>query len=305
MQKLVLRSCSVALILALAAGAVFFSVPGDSIADRANAVKAFGAQASHVYTEVKSLFDGGSQPPSKTAPVKVGASKSTKSGQAGTAKVQPVKAEATVPPQTAGQVPSRGGTKLGAGEGNAIAWDKVAKALEQAVFRELNRVRREHGLSEFKWNDQVAEMARLKSIEVMETGLMTHNSTKYGYAYKMYQEAGIPFKIAGEVLYATELPAYETKKVAMHIVEGWMKSHAHREAVLTPDFTEAGVGVAWTQEGVTVKDADSGQLYEGGTTCTNALFYAPGEDTTGAYDKSPSIKEILEKVGALPDKVPR
>lgn len=292
MRRAAVTICSLAFAGVLLAGGTLAALPGESAAQKLTAGEQVWGTISKAAAMVRDAIrivtgrDGERQPEiSKPA-------SSTKN----TAKA------ASFVPHPKHAAPAADGKsvdrKLGAGEGNVNARDKTARALEQAVFRELNRVRRDHKLPEFRANEQIAEMARLKSIEILETGIVTHDSPKYGYAVDMYKKARLPMGAGGGVMSAIRHPADDVEFVATEMVKGLLESTPHRQQILDPVFQEVGVGVAWVSKPVPFIDAYTGKQHEM-TVCMNALLYTPLENPPEgpAYSDFPSIKDIIKGPG--------
>lgn len=143
--------------------------------------------------------------------------------------------------------------------------------VEKGTLEEINRERAARGLKPLVWDDKVAEMARLKSIEALETRVFSHKSPRYGYADDMLLAAGIQLgtasEVAGEYAGDSEMP----KKA----VGGWMNSPPHRRIILSEDFERIGIGVARASEIVMV---DAGGPEPVPTRWMyNALLYTPAK----------------------------
>lgn len=114
------------------------------------------------------------------------------------------------------------------------------RQLELKVFTAANRQRQLHGLSQLAWSEPVAEQARLHSVNMMERGFFSHTDPVRGATAKRLNSAGIGWSRSGENIFR-ERGMDDPPNVAM---EGWMRSPAHRQSLLDPQFTETGVGVA-------------------------------------------------------------
>lgn len=292
MRRAAATICSLVLAGVLLAGGTLAALPGQSAAQKLAAGENVWGSVSKVAGMVWDLvriiagIDGDQHSKaSKPAPP----AKNT--AKAASPAPQPKQAAPAADGKPAGR-------KLGAGEGNVNARDKTARALEQAVFRELNGVRREHKLPEFRANEQIAEMARLKSIEILETGIVTHDSPKYGYAVDMYKKAGLPMAAGSEVAFETRRHIEDAENLASIVVKGWLDSPPHRRQILHPIFEEVGVGVAWVPEPVWLQKKDTGEQAEMRVS-VNVLLYAPLEHPPEgpAYSEFPSIEDIIKGPG--------
>lgn len=149
------------------------------------------------------------------------------------------------------------------------ARDSKALNMEQAIFKAINEERKRRGLKPFVWDEKVAELARLKSIENFEIGKLTHQSPKYGWAVEMYEKFGIKFRKGSEVAAGRSVGDADPVEVAL----SWFESPSHC-AVLTDNYERAGVGVAWTDKNVilhedrSVSDDPTGWVF-------NVLVYTP------------------------------
>lgn len=150
------------------------------------------------------------------------------------------------------------------------ARDSKSLAMEKEIFNVINEKRKGLGLEPFIWNDKIAEMARLKSIEAFEIKLVTHKSPQYGYAADMYHKYGVPFKEAAEVLQWGSSGFFNSKA----IVEGWFKSPLHREVLTSSTLKHIGIGLAWAEKPVILKDNSDGAEYPS-VFVVNGLLYTP------------------------------
>lgn len=293
MRKAAVMLCSLAMAGVLLAGGTLAALPGQSAAQKlAAGEQVWGtiSKAAGMVRDAIRIMTGADRGRQDAAPKPASPAK-------GAAKA------ASPAPQPKQAVPAAGGKsatrKLGAGEGNVNARDETARAIEEVVLRELNRVRKEHGLQELRLNEQVAEMARLKSIEVMETGIVTHNSAKYGYMTDMYDKAGLHYATAGEVMYQygsrSAGLARDANRVGVGAVKGWLESPGHRRQILEPAFQEVGIGVAWVPRLVLLRKQDTGEEAEMAV-CVFALFLAPS-DRPKEHSDFPSIKDIIKGPG--------
>lgn len=114
------------------------------------------------------------------------------------------------------------------------------------VFNILNEKRREMGLYELEWSDQLAELARVHSDDMASHDLFSHRGSDGTMVDERADRlhlgawAGIGENIAFMQNFAD--PA------GTAIVE-WLKSPSHRSNMLSPQWKETGVGVTVTKEG--------------------------------------------------------
>ncbi|MFZ5987056.1 MAG: SafA/ExsA family spore coat assembly protein [Bacillota bacterium] len=116
------------------------------------------------------------------------------------------------------------------------------KAQENEVIRLVNIERSKKGLQALKTNWQVSRVARYKSQDMVDKGYFSHTSPTYGSPFRMMESFGIRYSAAGEnIAMGQRTPA--------EVMNAWMNSPGHRNNILSPSFTEIGVGLAKAQNG--------------------------------------------------------
>lgn len=132
---------------------------------------------------------------------------------------------------------------------------------EQEVIRLTNIEREKHGLHPLKMDKKLGEVARKKSVDMMENNYFSHESPTYGSPFDMMVTFGVTYYSAGENIARGQTTPKE-------VVQAWMDSEGHKENILYPDYTHIGVGFVqdgnyWTQEFVKqVDDTVSQTAYE-------------------------------------------
>lgn len=106
---------------------------------------------------------------------------------------------------------------------------------EKAMLLLVNRERKDHGLPPLKLDENLVEVARLKSRDIVEEDYFSHQSPTYGSPFDMLEAFGISYRMAAE-----NLAGHQTVEQAH---EGLMNSENHRKNILTPSFTHIGIGV--------------------------------------------------------------
>ncbi len=99
----------------------------------------------------------------------------------------------------------------------------------------VNTERAKAGLAALRIDSDLAGLARLKSVDIIELGYFSHTSPTYGTPFEMMRAAGVSYTYAGE-----NLAAATSLELAF---EGLMGSAGHRENILRKEFTHIGVGV--------------------------------------------------------------
>ncbi len=114
---------------------------------------------------------------------------------------------------------------------------------ENEVIRLVNVERTKRGLQPLKANWELSRVARLKSQDMANKGYFSHQSPTYGSPFNMMENFGIRFSSAGEnIAFGQKTPA--------QVMTAWMNSPGHRANILSPSYTEIGVGLARNKNGV-------------------------------------------------------
>jgi uncharacterized protein YkwD len=128
------------------------------------------------------------------------------------------------------------GTLAKTEEPDASKWRLVEMGTEQEIFDLTNVIRVRNNLKPLHWDETTAEVAYGHSKDMSENNDFSHLSKKYGSLSDRLKKAKVTYQTAGENIAAnyTDAPA---------VVEGWLNSKNHRDALLNKDFTHIGVGV--------------------------------------------------------------
>ncbi|MDT8716377.1 hypothetical protein IAI10_06880 [Clostridium sp. 19966] len=122
-------------------------------------------------------------------------------------------------------------------------------AQENEVIRLVNVQRSRRGLPALSKNNSLCTVARYKSQDMINKHYFSHMSPTYGSPFKMMETFGIKFSAAGEnIAMGQRTPA--------EVMNSWMNSSGHRANILSPAYTQIGVGLAvnksgthyWTQQ---------------------------------------------------------
>lgn len=122
------------------------------------------------------------------------------------------------------------------------------KSIESEVVRLVNVERAKVGLPALKENWQLSRIARYKSQDMINKNYFSHYSPTYGSPFDMIESFGIKFSAAGENIAMGQ-------RTPQEVMNAWMNSPGHRSNILSPSYTEIGVGLAkdkagrcyWTQ----------------------------------------------------------
>lgn len=111
----------------------------------------------------------------------------------------------------------------------------VVPADEATMLKLVNQERIKYHLGLLKLNSRLVKAARMKARDIADKDYFDHISPVYGSPFEMMTKLGIKFRMAAE-----NLAGHQTVEQA-HI--GLMNSPGHRKNILTPEFTDIGIGV--------------------------------------------------------------
>ncbi|MDK2822264.1 MAG: hypothetical protein PWQ67_22 [Clostridia bacterium] len=106
---------------------------------------------------------------------------------------------------------------------------------ENEMLNYINQARKEAGVAPLKMTPQLVELARLKSLDMIEKNYFAHTSPTYGSPFDMMKKFGISYSTAGENL------AGHYSVPGAH--DALMNSSGHRQNILNPSFTHIGIGI--------------------------------------------------------------
>jgi len=112
---------------------------------------------------------------------------------------------------------------------------KSLASYEQQVFELVNKERAARGLATFKYNTNLAHVARLKSQDMINRGYFDHNSPTYGSPFDMMKAHGVSYRTAGENIAGNQ--TVERAHTAL------MNSSGHRANILNANYTHVGIGI--------------------------------------------------------------
>lgn len=106
----------------------------------------------------------------------------------------------------------------------------------QNVFKAVNEVRKEQGLSKLNPNPKLVKAAQDKANDMAFKGYFAHKYEGKNLRY-FIQKAGYRYSIAGENL-GVEFTSAED------LLESWMNSKTHKGVILNPKYKDTGIGIA-------------------------------------------------------------
>ena len=112
---------------------------------------------------------------------------------------------------------------------------------EEEVIELTNAERKKAELPPLKMNAKLMTAARGHAANMAKQDKLEHTLDEKT-ATDRVKDAGYKYRQMGEnIAWGAEKPK--------QLVEGWMESPIHKENILTPEFTEIGVGVAKNEKG--------------------------------------------------------
>ncbi len=117
--------------------------------------------------------------------------------------------------------------------------------IERAIFTAVNRERQKRRLPSLKWREDLAELARAHSRNMVKRKFFSHVDPEAGGLDKRMKAAGIRYRLCAENI--AQVKGYSDP--AKQIFSGWMKSKGHRKNILLRKVTHTGVGVAQARDG--------------------------------------------------------
>lgn len=115
-------------------------------------------------------------------------------------------------------------------------------AMEQSVHQQVNQYRKSHNLPPLKWDDRIAQQARIHS-QAMASGKVPFSHNGFEGRVKAIAQS-ISYRRAGENV-AYNLGYADPGKQA---VQGWIKSTGHRHN-MEGNFDLTGIGIAKNAKG--------------------------------------------------------
>ncbi|MBP1765184.1 MAG: SCP-like extracellular [Firmicutes bacterium] len=112
---------------------------------------------------------------------------------------------------------------------------------EQLAFTLLNADREANGLSPLKLNLAISAVAQRHAQDEIDRAFFAHNNPDGLSPFDRMHAAGITFRYAGENL------AIDQDVTAAE--QALMNSSGHRANILSPDFTEVGIGIRFNSQG--------------------------------------------------------
>ncbi len=120
---------------------------------------------------------------------------------------------------------------------------------ERAVYRAVNRVRRQHHLPTLRLAPRIAFVADMHSDDQTISRFLSHSSSD-GTPFRARIRQVVRARSVGETIIR-----YQGRLAGRSIVGAWMRSPTHRREIMTPGYGRIGVGHA-SASGFSVVTAD-------------------------------------------------
>lgn len=130
--------------------------------------------------------------------------------------------------------------------------------LEAALHAEINAARQRNGLRPLSHTARLAEIARSHSAEMAAYNYFDHIDRRGERPRHRAKRAGIRCRMGENLFYTFQYASYQTtihgtrsetlydwkseQEIAGEAVEGWLRSPAHRDALLSENYQVHGIG---------------------------------------------------------------
>jgi uncharacterized YkwD family protein len=112
---------------------------------------------------------------------------------------------------------------------------KGISQIAQQVIELTNNERRRNGLPPLSADASLSSVAQTKTNDMNAKHYFSHTSPTYGSPFDMMRDFGVTYKAAGENIAMGQTTAQQ-------VVTAWMNSEGHRKNILSPNYTNIGVG---------------------------------------------------------------
>lgn len=123
--------------------------------------------------------------------------------------------------------------------------------IEDEVFRLGNEARREHGVGELQYNADLSQVVRYHCWDQIERGYYGHVNPERKSPGDRVDDAGLGVNTVSENLVKKNqgfIPGREIKNAHV-LMNSWLGSVDHREALLDPKYTHTDVGLYAGEDG--------------------------------------------------------
>jgi len=124
----------------------------------------------------------------------------------------------------------------------------VEAQVEDAILRYTNQERVAAGVTPLVRNGLLTTVARAHSLDMKERDFFSHTNPDRLTPFQRMDAAGYSYRSAAENIAASSsyTLASNPDEVGRHLVQDlWMNSRGHRETLISPKYTEIGIGVVY------------------------------------------------------------
>ena len=132
--------------------------------------------------------------------------------------------------------------KSGISSGADVQSERIAR-MESRIVDLINQIRAENKLKKLDTSPGMTRVARGYARRMVIENFFSHYDPSGESVVDRVKDAGIDYRRVGENIFGS----YNLDDPGRAAVNKWMQSQGHRENILTPEFTETGVGI-WEVE---------------------------------------------------------
>lgn len=111
--------------------------------------------------------------------------------------------------------------------------------METQVRLRIDEIRQQQGLKSLEHHERLAQVARNYSQKMARQNFFSHVSPDGDTPGQRVRDAGIFYWMVGENLFMSQ----NIRQPVPAAVKGWMESPGHRANILTPEYTQTGIGI--------------------------------------------------------------
>lgn len=125
-------------------------------------------------------------------------------------------------------------------------------AAEMEIFSLLNAYRKEKGLYEMAYREDLHQTARYKSLAMLQYDYFSHDNPNFGgkpFDDLLWNQLGLKYNSIAENLAFISTSSGFASLEAVELFTGWQNSEAHNRQMLTTLHNYVGIGVVRTRRG--------------------------------------------------------
>lgn len=123
---------------------------------------------------------------------------------------------------------------------------------EMEIFSLLNAYRKEKGLYEMAYREDLHQTARYKSLAMLQHDYFSHDNPNFGgkpFDDLLWNQLGLKYSSIAENLAFISTSSGFASLEAVELFNGWQNSEAHNRQMLTTLHNYVGIGVVRTRRG--------------------------------------------------------